>query len=230
MAKLKLGAMLGDARNAMGGMVFSKNQFGAYARQKVSPVQPRSIKQTLARMLLQDLATRWANTLTTAQRAGWIALASSNPVTDVFGDSQILTGLQIYVRCNRNLMKAGQDYRANPPANQDVDALTALTVAASVAAQSITLTFTPTPLEADHKMMYWATPPLSHGRAYHENFYKFLGASAAALASPSDIGALWVNRYGAFQLGQQIGVKVRLVNVDTGAESAALTATCEAAA
>jgi len=230
MAKLKLGAMLGDARNAIGGMVFSKNQFGAYARQKVSPVQPRSIKQAAVRSGVQDLATKWANQLTAAQRAGWIALASVNPVVDVFGDSQILTGLQMFVRVNRNLIKAGQDYRANPPANQDVDALSTLTVAASVATQAITLTFTPTPIGALNKLLEWATPALPKGRAYHENFYKFLAASAANAPTGVDIGPAWVLRFGAMQLGQQIGVKCRLLNVDTGAESAALQATCEAGA
>jgi len=226
MAKTKLGATLADARNAAGGIVYSKNQFGSYIRQKVSPVQPRSHFQAAVRASLQYFATRWANTLTAAQRAGWIALAAANPVIDVFGDSQILTGLQFYVRVNRNLVKAGQDPRDNPPANQNVDALTTLSVAADVSDSAITLTFTPTPVGAANKLLTYATPPLPPGRAFAENFFKFIDASAANVATGLNVYTEWVARYGIMQATQQLVVKCRLLNVDTGAESAALQASC----
>jgi len=226
MAKTKLGATLADARNAAGGIVYSKNQFGSYIRQKVSPVQPRSTHQMAARARLQDLATRWANTLTDAQRAAWIALAAANPVIDVFGDSQVLTGLQFYVRVNRNIIAAGGTRIDAAPANQNVTALLTLSLTADVSDNKINVTFTPTPLGASEKLVIYATPPLSSGRAFAQNFLKYIYASAAAQVSPVDVTNEWRTRYGDFQAAQRITIEACILNSTNGAASATLQATC----
>jgi hypothetical protein len=137
MAKIKLGATLGDARNAAGAIVYSKNQFGAYIRQKVSPVQPRTPRQTQVRQQFTDISKRWGVVLTDSQRNGWKALAAANPVSDVFGDSQTLTGLQFYQRVSRNLQEAGEPILDDAPADQNVTGLLTLAVNPSVASHSV---------------------------------------------------------------------------------------------
>jgi len=226
MAKIKLGATLADARNAAGGIVYSKNQFGSYVRQKVSPVQPRTTHQNAARARVQDLATRWAHTLTSTQRLGWISLAEANQVIDVFGDSQTLTGMQFYVRVNRNLLQAGGTRIDDPPANQSVTALLTLSVTADVSDNKIGVTFTPTPLGASEKLVIYATPPLSSGRAFAQNFLKYIYYSAAAQVSPVDVTTEWRNRFGDYQAGQRITIEACILNSTNGAASAVLQATC----
>jgi hypothetical protein len=224
MAKLKLGAMLGDARNAMGGMVFSKNQFGSYARQKVSPVQPRGALALAVRAQVQHLATYWANTLDAAKRAAWIALAQTNPVSDVFGDSQVLTGLQYFVRVNRNIMKFYTAVTPNAPADQNVTPLTSLSLVADISDVKLELTFTPTPLGANEVLEVWATPLLPQGRAYSQNFLKFIMTGQLAGASPHNAYSVWVGRFGTMIAGPKIYVQASILNLTNGAVSAPLQA------
>jgi len=226
MAKVKLGATLADARNAAGGIVYSKNQFGAYVRQKVSPVQPRGVYQQLARAQTQHLATYWANTLTALQRAAWIALAEANPVIDVFGDSQILTGLQYFVRVNRNRMKAELVQIDDAPADQVVSAPLTLTLTADVSDNKIGIAFTPTPPPAGHHVVMWLTPQLTQGKAFAQSYLKLIQISAAAAPSPIDVTTKWRDRYGTFVAGPKLICEMCFLNGTNGAESAALQASC----
>jgi len=229
MGKVKLGATLADARNAVGGIVYSKNQFGAYIRQKVSPVQPRSEVQTKARAQVQHLATYWANTLTAAQRQAWISLAQANPVIDVFGDSQILTGLQFFVRVNRNLMKLGEALIPNAPPDQDVTALLSLSLLADVSDAKVQLTFTPTPLAAGEALVVYMTCLLPQGRAFAQNFLKLVSASTATV-SPVNIYGDWVSRYGTLVAGPKLIVEASILDKTNGAQSAVLQASCTVSA
>jgi len=226
MAKIKLGATLADARNAAGGIVYSKNQFGAYVRQKVSPVQPRSPRQCLARAQTQHLANYWANSLTSTQRLGWISLAQANKVIDVFGDEQTLTGLQFFVRVNRNLRKMGYAQMDNPPANQTVSALLTLSVTADVSDSSISVAFTPDPSGANHHVVIWCTPQLPQGRAFAQNFLKLVDITGPNVASPFNIYSTWTARYGTLTAGPKLVVEACLLNDTNGAESAVLQASC----
>lgn len=223
MAKAKFGAALADARGSVAGLVFTKNRFGQILRQKVSPVQPRSIRQAAARAALQYLATRWANSLSDAQRAAWIALANANPVTNAFGDSITLTGMQYYVRVNRNLGKVGEAYDDDAPANQDVTGLLTVTLSAAEVAATMSVAWTATPLAAAHRGAFWASPPMSSGRSFNENLLKFLTFTLAADPSPFDIAPYYLPRFGVWQAGQHIFVRAGAVNTTNGAESAYLT-------
>jgi hypothetical protein len=218
-AKINFGAGIADARGSVGGHTFSKNQFGAYLRQKVSPVQPRSPEQTLVRQMFGDLAKRWFQVLDSAQRAAWIALAASNPVVDVFGNSQILSGLQLYMRCNRNLQSVGVTVIDDAPADQGVVNFGSLSIAASVGGGTIALTFTPDPTGADTYFVVFATPLLSPGKAFTNSFMRQITSRGVNEGSPTSIFNEWVAKYGALALGQRLGVKLSMVNSLNGAAS-----------
>ncbi len=130
MAKVKFGAMVNDARGKMDGVVYSKNQYGAYVRQKVSPVNPLSERQALARQRMANLSKYWGGTLTPAQRLAWNGFAKLNPVTDVFNDKQQLSGLACFNRINGVLLNAAIAKIDTPPANLLVTGLASITVVA----------------------------------------------------------------------------------------------------
>ena len=153
MAKVKFGALAQDARGKIDGIVYSKNQFGAYARQKVSPVQPQTARQTLVRERLTTLSKRFSTIITEAQRAAWNAFAKVNPVVDVFGNPQALAGISAFNRLNTVILNAGGTIIDTPPADLAVTGLLSLSVSAlapavataatasAVAANVLTLTF-----------------------------------------------------------------------------------------
>lgn len=219
MAKILLGGTIGDARGSSGATVYSKNQFGAYIRQKVSPVQPRTPTQTLVRQVFADLSKRWATILSDAQRTAWIALAAANPVIDVFGNSQILTGIQFFQRVNRNLQSIATAILDDAPADQNVTNLQSLSVAADASAGTVVLTFTATPLGLNDAFVIFATPLLNPGRQFTKSFMRQINYSVPNVASPLNTGGTWVQKYGALAVGQRLGVMISVVRNNNGAAS-----------
>src|SRR5437867_2761155 len=106
MAKLLFTAVVADMRNKLNGTVFSKNRYGAYARTKVTPVNPQSTAQQNQRNTLSTNSAAWRG-LTEAQRQSWIDGAINFPTTDIFGNSKILSGQALYVKFNNNLASIG---------------------------------------------------------------------------------------------------------------------------
>lgn len=93
-------AILSAASGSMGGLVFSHNKGGMYTRKRVTPTNPRTTLQTAIRSGFKTTSSLWANALTSAQRAGWIAFALANPVPNRLGAPCIITGLQMFMRFN----------------------------------------------------------------------------------------------------------------------------------
>ena len=216
MAKVKFGAMVNDARGKMDGVVYSKNQYGAYVRQKVSPVNPLSARQTLVRQRLSNLSKYWGGTLTEAQRAAWTGFAKLNPVVDVFNDKQQLSGLACFVRLNAAILNAGATQIDTPPVDLDVTGLASVTITATAGPSVVSIAFTATPLPAGHRVYVFATPGLSPGVTFYKPFLRFIGVSAAAQVSPYVATTVYTDKFGDTVLGQKIGFLVAVVDGTKG--------------
>lgn len=222
MAKIKFGAIVTDARGKLDGIVFSKNQFGAYTRTKVTPVNPNSTRQTEVRNNLALNSKAWSNVLADAQRSGWKALAENNPVTDIFGNSQVLTGIALYGRVNnvlRNLLVTPLD---TAPPNLDVTGLISMVATAGAGLSALDIAFADTPLPANHKLYIFATGNLPGGVSFFKPRLRFIGASVGVDVSPFDAGALWEAKFGELIEGNKLGIAVATVNEATGAVSTAI--------
>lgn len=89
-----------QASGSVGGTTFAHNKGGLYMRARSIPVNPNSTRQQEVRANMSILATAWLETLTQAQRDGWENWAQNNPITSKLGDPLILSGQQMYNRCN----------------------------------------------------------------------------------------------------------------------------------
>ena len=224
MAKVKFGLVVTDARGKSGGMVYSKNRSGAYIRTKVTPVNPNTSRQSFVRNALSLNSKQWSNVLTDSQRACYQALADNNPVTNIFGDSQILTGIALFGKVNNVMRNLELPTLADCPADLAVTGLTTMVVTAGVALQAVDITFTDTPLPANHRLYIFATGFIGGGVNFFKPRLRFIGSSAAAEVSPFDAGALWVAKFGALTLGSHFGIAVAVVNETNGALAVALQA------
>ena len=219
MAKVKYGAMINDARGKMDGVVYSKNQYGAYVRQKVSPVQPQTARQTLVRERLSSLSKTFSTVLTAAQQLAWNAFGKLNPVVDVFGDSQTLSGVAAFVRLNSVILNAGGAQITSPPANLEVIGLLTASAVAGAGAGTLAITYTATPLGAGSRLYIYATPGMNPGVQFFKPALRFIGSSALAQASPFAAGALYTAKFGAMTATKVIGITVAIVDEVKGALS-----------
>lgn len=220
--KIKWGALVVDGRNKIGGHVASKNRAGAYLRTKVTPVNPQTSAQSAVRSALTYLSQSWRG-LTAAQIAAWNATVANFTKTDIFGDIKQPSGINLYIRLNLQLHAGGAAYITDPPAPSITDALTAFSAAAAAGANTFTATFAPTPVPAGYKLIIEATPQVSPGKKFLKNQYRILQVIAAAGASPANIDAAYVARFGALVAGEKIGVRAKFLNTATGLTSLALS-------
>lgn len=218
MAKIKYSALVSDIRNKLNGSVMSKNRYGSYMRNKITPVNPQTTYQQQARMLLGSLSSSWAS-LSEAQRAGWIALANGVPFTDIFGDVKHLSGQVMFVKLNANLEKVGLTANDTAPVMQEIPPFLLEGMDAeetSGVISTLDLEFAQQTIPAGFEVMVYATPGVKPGVNFVKNQYRFLGSLDSVVAGVGDIETLWNDRFGSVSPGQKIFVRTALLNTTTG--------------
>lgn len=217
MALIKFGGGIVDARGSVAGNVFSRNRFGAYLRSRVVPVNPNSSRQQVMRAAVQTITQRWKNTLTDAQRAGWAAYAAAVAWTNKLGETQYLTGFNMYVRTNVFLTQIGGTVVDAAPTELSLASGDAsFSIAASEATQLITVTFDDNldwAGEDDAYMAVYCGTPQNSTRNFYAGPWryagKFSGDTAVPISSPLTLTA-------PFQIAenQKIWCQARIVRAD----------------
>ena len=223
MAKIQYSAVVGDARNKAGGVVFTKGRFGAVARRKVSPVQPRSNDQMAVRSSLTSLSKAWSGAaLDDTKRAAWRAFAAANPVKDVFGNTVTLTGHQMFVRLNRNLDTFSLPRIYTPPTSLACGGPVSLSVTAEAGTPDVlTITAGTNPAGSEGALVE-AAAQQSPGRTFIGSRYRVIMATLTA--SPWDAKAAYTAKFGALVAGKKIPIRVSYITQATGAAGIPVTA------
>ncbi|KKM73430.1 hypothetical protein LCGC14_1410670, partial [marine sediment metagenome] len=177
--------------------------------------------QQNVRAILASQSQAWAS-LTIAQRAAWENFADQNPVTDVLGESLLLSGHQSFVKLNSRLDFDDQSTLTVPPIVVAPLALDTLVQAGDIGLGNVDATFTATPLAAAVKLWILAAVLDSPGITYIRNRLRFVGTSAAAQTSPFDDQTLIETKFGPLIVGQTLHVRVLTFDTATGLVSVAL--------
>jgi len=131
MAIIKLGALVVGIRGTVGGVTYSQNGSGPFAKSFARGADPRSTKQDAQRATLANSARSWAD-LSDAQRSAWdtwAALPAQEKVNPL-GEAYYLSGYQWYVTVQNWLATAGRLPTTAPPttARPTAPTITSLTV------------------------------------------------------------------------------------------------------
>lgn len=100
-------ALMTQASGSVGGATFAHNQGGMYVRGRGLPTQPNTAAQQVVKAAFAALATAWRSTASAAQRAAWSVYATNSPITGKLGDPLVLSGQQMFNRCNTPRLQAG---------------------------------------------------------------------------------------------------------------------------
>lgn len=94
---------------------------------------------------MSQLVDAWTNILSQLQRDAWDVYSGNTPVTDVFGDSKLLTGQQMYIRSNQPRVRNGFARVDDGPIIFDLGTFTTPTITISAAApNTVNIAFTNT--------------------------------------------------------------------------------------
>jgi len=207
--KAKFGMIVVEGRGKIGGHVASRNRGGAYFRTKVTPVNPSTIYQQESRNLMASRSQAW-RALTQTQRDAWNAAVDDFQRTDIFGDIRKPSGQNLFVLININRINSGAAALLIPPVPTAPPPVIATSATIAVGTTDFDVAFTGSGGATDH-IHVWATDGMSPGISYAKNRFRFIGSVAANTASPLDIWALYLARFGAPTVGQK--VMVQLVGV-----------------
>lgn len=216
MAKFTPGAVISEIRGKIASTVFSKNAAGPLIRNRTTPINPQSSKQTQRRQALSALSAGWRG-LTENERDGWNSLAGSYPRTDSLGQTIYLTGAQLYILCNSNLDLIGASAITGAPT---LPSFPIISVSApTIDASTFTVPFTPDPVPAGVELVIRATAPISAGKSFvGKSDFRFIASEAAAGVSPVDINTAYEAVFGSKsgQVGQKVFVQAFLIDIASG--------------
>jgi len=215
MAKIKFGQIISEARGKIAGMVFSRNAYGSYIRQKVTPVNPSSAAQSVVRTYLTQLAQDWRD-LTAPQKLQWNTQSVAFAKTDIFGDKQTPSGFNLYMSLNMNILNVNGAVISSPPVLEDAFNFTSLSAVISVGGGTSTLTYAAA-IPATVSVLVYATAPMSAGKSFVKSEYRKIDVILTADASPFDIAAEYTAKFGSVgALGQKVFFKLVPVVTLTG--------------
>lgn len=126
---------------SVGGTTYAHNRGGMYMRARSLPTNPNTAAQQAARANLAALANFWKTALDSNQRAAWSTYAQNSPVTDAFGDPLILSGQQMYIRCNSVRLRGGLARVDDGPTTYGLTDFTLPTIAISVGGETQELSY-----------------------------------------------------------------------------------------
>lgn len=213
MAKTRFGAVITDARGSSDGVTYSRNRFGSYIRNRVAPVQPRTPFQLAVRATFTALSTAWRS-LTDAERLDWSDLGSQIVRSDSLGNSYNLTGNQAYQSVNLNRSTLGQAPTSAAPALDTIPEILTATITMNIPGQ-LDLAYTAAGGLATNDFLVFATSPVSQGRNFFSRSeYRFIDSFLGNAASPVDIEAAYVAKWGTPDPDEKVSFLIVPVSVN----------------
>ena len=224
---IKFGAVVVGGRGKMGGTIFSHNRGGDYAKNNAIPVNPQSPFQMESRAALAQFSSNW-NELTDEERATWNTQNINFQRNNVFGDAKTLSGKNLYVSLNRELLLTDQGLLDSAPAVNPPTMPTAAIKTEYVVAQTGSFELSNTAV--GDQLVILATPPVSAGTSFVKNRLRVIDViPAIAEDTVVTLDSVYEARFGAAALGQKFYVGGYAVS-PTGQRSPQVTASVIVAA
>jgi hypothetical protein len=204
------GAIVSEISGKIAATVFTRNRGGNVIRNRRTPINRRSVSQSQRRQGLGNLASGWRG-ITQTQRDSWNGATGNFPYQNSLGETKFLSGEQLYIQFNQNLLLIGAATVTTAPSSFSFATFTIALTATEVPAFS--LAFTPDPLTADNNLAVYATPNLSPGiGSPNKSKFRFIGFIAPAATSPDDLLTDYQAIFGNPVVDQKIFVEVRPIS------------------
>ena len=230
MAKLKFGAIVSDVRGSIDSVTYSRSRYGAYARKKVTPVNPNTSLQSTARAIFGAASSKFRS-LGKATIDAWNAVAPEYTRSNVFGDNLPLSGQTLFTKLKSTLVNAGITSDPSPINPVTVPAVVAGAITADVSTGTIVIAGVGA-TTADDVLVVSATAPVSAGRTFfgRSQFRNITTKNASTAAGDLDITAAYEDVFGDILttpfVGQKLQVSITRVMIANGQSGVAFKQDC----
>lgn len=198
MALVKYGLGIVQMSGSIAGDVHARNRFGNYKRARTKPVNPRSDRQSVARVAMMFLSEAWHESeMDDTKRGAWRVYADAINWNNKLGELVHLSGFNHFIRSNASRMAADlalvYDGPVDPTLPQPDDGFT---IAGTADDQKIAVTFNGTDAwddEDDAGMIIHMGEPQLASRNFFNGPWRFAdsidGDSITPPTSPVEIDA-----------------------------------------
>ena len=228
MANIKFGNGWADARGKVGGVIYSKNKGGSYARNYTKPTNPRTPAQVAQRNRFSFVSTNW-RLLTEQERNAWNYSASQVTFSNKVGERIHLTGAQYFGKQNLNIFSAGGTTIVTSPSELvDIIGVVSGSVVATVTAGAVSaialsavLVDGTTVVPSGSTAEIYATPALSQGvtRPQEDAYSYIFGVDEGDPLTAVAVLGEYTGTYPPPADGANVWFKVRILNQVTGQAS-----------
>lgn len=221
--KIKWGAFVVAGRGSAGGTVASRNTYGTYFRNKVTPNNVNTVAQQLVRQFMALVSQSWRG-LTQIQRDVWNSVTNSYQATDIFGDTFAYTGFNLFMRLNRNLLEINEATIDDAPSPVSVSGFISLELAVDIALATLIATFAGA-IDADTKVIVTATAPQSAGKNFVKSEYRKIAVLDSTDVTPKNLEAEYIAKFGSLgSAGSKIFIQFKPIAIATGQPGTTLSA------
>jgi hypothetical protein len=216
--KLKFGMIVTDGRGKLGGHYASVNKSGHHASTHAQSVKKNNTVVSASRLRWGKTKGLWG-TLTQLQQNQWKVEAANWKQNDQMGSIISLSGQQLFLKVNNNLNMAGAA-SISVPGLKNIVTPPSFTCTAVVSTGRITLTY-PAAIGAavGYKILAYATPLLSNGRSVAFSQYRFMQIISPAGQTTDRIDAAWLALFGTLIAGARLFIRIRTIDLGSGASS-----------
>ena len=206
------GAIISEISGKIAATIYTRNRGGNIIRNRRTPINRRSVLQSVRRQGLGNLASGWRG-LTQVQRNSWNGATGSFPYQNSLGETKFLSGEQLYIQFNQNLLLIGSAIIDTAPAPFAFETFT-ISCTAADAVPALSLVFATSPLAADNNLAVFATPNLSPGiDSPNASKFRFLENVAPTDTTPVDLLATFQALFGDPLEAQKIFIEIRPISV-----------------
>jgi len=160
MATVKYTGLISEFIGSIGGTTFQKTNSGNIVRLKPNQKFSSSQAQAKYMSIFSTIVNSWAN-LSGTQQLAWSAFATANPHINRWGSTKTLSGFQMFVMCNCNLINEGLPTIANAPLSYTWLAVQPYTIVAF--ANSLHIDWNPVFNNPSYDLVIYASAPTKAG-------------------------------------------------------------------
>jgi hypothetical protein len=213
--KVVFGSIVTDGSGKLGGQVITKNHYGRFQKTKVTPANPKTSRQLAVRANFKAVQTAW-ETLSETNRLLWNNCVSDYPQKDRFGDTHILSGYGLFMKCNVSRLNIGQLVLESPPVKFSFPNWSVVGVSAFAITGKVWLFMSPT-IPAGNRLELFATSSVSPGINYMHWSFKQIGFVLPSQGYPVDISSMYSTIFpSGLTVNKKVFFKARMINDASG--------------
>jgi len=209
MAKIKMGAIVVDARGKIGGHSFQASPNGLRLISNKSGTKKSSVAQQKNRAKFSKNVKDWS-LLTAGQRDTFNVQTANYKQSDVFGDLQTPSGKTLFSKLNQNLALSNQPKISEAINPVPLPNVSNMRVSCSTLAQHLRI-LTDT-LTTNHKFIIYSTPKLGGAVAYVKDKFTQLAVISGGVGVPLEVWAEFSAKYGVPVTGDNFHLAYRVIN------------------